>query len=173
MGRRWSWSRTPCSPPVASAWLTGHEPLPYTERVLGKSAAAFVFSAILLAGDATPPAFAEHAVPYRFTVLGYLKDAKGSPRPGIQVEITRVKTGLSYLGETDKDGLFVIVTRLGDESAGERLDLRAGGQSTAIVARFDAADHVRERGTRVDFVGPTVVERPTWFQPTLKRFLGQ
>ena len=139
--------------------------------MIGKSAAALAFSVPLLL-TAAGPAAAEHDVPYRFTVLGYLKDAKGNPRPGIQVEITRVKTGFSYLGETDKDGLYVIVTRLGNESAGERFDLRADGQSAAVVARFDPADRARERGTRVDFVGPKVIERPTWFQATLTRFLG-
>jgi hypothetical protein len=141
--------------------------------VIGKCATALAFSALVLAGAAAGSARAEHDVPYRFTVLGYLKDAKGHPRPGVQVEITRTKTGFSYLGETDKDGLYVIVTRLADDSVGERLDLRADGQSTPVVARFDPADRARERGTRIDILGGKVVERPTWFQATLKRFLGQ
>ena len=118
-------------------------------------------------------ALAEHDVPYRFTVLGYLKDAQGNPRAGVPVEITRVKTGFSYLGETDKDGLYVIVTRLADESLGERLDLRVDGQAAVVVAHFDPADRAKERGTRIDFLGGKVVERPTWFTATLKRFLAQ
>jgi hypothetical protein len=140
--------------------------------VARKCAPALAFSLLVLAA-AIPAARAEHDVPFRFTVLGYLKDAKGNPRAGVPVEITRVKTGFSYLGETDKDGLYVIVTRLADESLGERLDLRAEGQAVAVVARFDPADRLKERGTRIDILGGKVVERPTWFAGTLKRFLAQ
>lgn len=120
-----------------------------------------------------PPLAAEHALPYRYTVLGYLKDQRGLPRPGVLVELTRVKTGFSYQAESDASGLYVVVARLGDESAGERLDLRVGGQSVPVVARFDPADHGRERGTRVDFLGTRAVERPGLFLPTLRRFLAE
>jgi hypothetical protein len=116
---------------------------------------------------------AEHEVFYRYTVLGYVKDANSKPRSGVDVELVREKTGFSYLGETDGSGFYVIVTRLGDESAGERLRLRAGTQTVAITARFDPADHMRERGTRVDFVGARSVEVATDFAPTLRRFLAQ
>ena len=56
---------------------------------------------------------------------------------------------------------------------GERLRLRAANQSVTIVARFDPADHVRERGTRVDFLASAPVETPKAFPATLKRFLGE
>lgn len=143
---------------------------PYTERVAGKGAALFAFLLML----ATPSAsLAEHEVYYRYTVLGYVGDESGRLRPKVEVEVVREKTGFSYLGVTDDTGLYVIVTRLGDESLGERLRLRAGAQSMIVTARFDPADHTRERGTRVDFIGNTRVERPTAFSSTLARFLGQ
>ena len=84
----------------------------------------------------------------------------------------RDKTGFSYLGETDAAGLFVIVARLGDESAGEGLTLRLGDARTRLTARFDPANHSDERGTRVDFEGARVVERRTWFRSTLANFLS-
>lgn len=129
--------------------------------------------ALLLVLATAWPAPAEHEVYYRFTVLGYVRDAGGQQRVGVPVELVREKTGFSYLGETDETGLYVIVARLGDESRGERLRLSAVSQSTVVLARFDPDDHAKERGTRVDFVGPKAVETPSAFAATLKRFLDK
>ena len=118
-------------------------------------------------------ASAEHEVQFRYTVLGYVKDAAGRPRKGVALEVTRQKTGLSYPGETDASGLYVIVTRLADESLGERLLVRAGPRSLRITAQFDPADHAVERGTRVDFTGSKEAERPELFPATLKQFLNK
>ena len=118
------------------------------------------------------PAAAEHQVYYRYVVLGYVKDAAGKPRVGQTVELIRDKTGFSYLGETDDSGLYVIVARLGDESAGESLTLRQGAVRARVTVRFDAANHTDDRGTRVDLEGARAIERPTWFRSTLARFLG-
>ncbi len=124
---------------------------------------------VLLAGAAA----AEHEVYYRYTVLGYAKDARGKPLAGRAVEVVRDRTGLAYRGETDARGFFVLVVRLGDESAGETLTLRVGGRSRRITAAFDPANHRDERGTRVDLEGARFVERPGWFRPTLARFLAE
>lgn len=126
----------------------------------------------LLVAVVAAPAVAEHEIFYRYTVLGYVKDAAGKPSPGQTVELIRDKTGFSYLGETDESGLFVIVARLGDESAGESLTLRLGTTRQRLVARFDAANHTDERGTRVDLEGARVLERPAWFRSTLATLLG-
>jgi hypothetical protein len=142
--------------------------VPYTCRVFGKCAAILAFLLLFARWDT---AVAEHEIFYRYTVLGYVKDASSKPRPGVEVELIREKTGFSYLGRTDDAGLYVIVARLGDESVGERLRLRIGGHSTTLFARFDPANHVRERGTRVDVIGDRSIETPTAFVATLKRFL--
>src|SRR6266540_277750 len=89
------------------------------------------------------------------------------------LEVTRQKTGLSYPGETDASGLYVIVTRLADESRGEGLPVRAGPRSLRITTEFDPADHMTERGTRVDFTGAKPVERRGFFAVTLKQFLSK
>jgi hypothetical protein len=130
--------------------------------------AGLVLLAIALAG----PAAAEHQIYYRYTVLGYVNDGAGKPRAGQTVELIRDKTGFSYLGHTDETGLFVIVARLGDESAGESLTLRLGATRLSLVARFDATNHTDERGTRVDVDGTRVAERPASFRATLATFLG-
>jgi len=119
------------------------------------------------------PAVAEHEAQYRYTVLGYVTDAAGKPRTGVGLEVTRQKTGLSYQGNTDASGLYVIVTRLADESSGERLLVRAGPAEIWVTTRFDPADHKSERGTRVDFTGPKPAERPDLFAATLKEFLSK
>jgi len=126
--------------------------------------------AIALLFFATPVA-AEHTVYYRYVVLGFVKDAKGKLLSDRPVEVVREKTGLKYPGLTDDQGLFVIVVRLGDESAGETLTLRVGGATTTVTARFDPANHVNDRGTRIDLDGARFVERKDAFQPTLARFV--
>jgi len=128
---------------------------------------------LLAMGLLAPPALAEHEAQYRYTVLGYVKDAAGRPRKGVGLEVTRQKTGLSYKGETDAAGLYVIVTRLADESRGEGLLVRAGPASLRIRARLDPADHTSERGTRVDFTGGKAAERQALFAATLKQFLSK
>ncbi len=129
--------------------------------------------ALLFAVALTTAVPAEHAVAFRYTVLGYVTDADGHALPGARVELSREKTGFSYFGETGADGFYVIVARLGDESAGETLSLRVGSQALVLRARFDPADHTTERGTRVDFAARRSLESPTLFVGTLKRFLAQ
>jgi hypothetical protein len=136
-------------------------------------AGALVAVGPLAPGPIIQKARAEHQVSYRYVVLGYVTDAENRGRPGVRVELRREKTGFSYLGETDTNGFYVIVARLGDESAGESLHLRAEGQATTLTARFDPADHATERGTRVDFTARKPVESPTAFAVTLKRYLSQ
>jgi len=128
---------------------------------------------VLVIGLIAPPAVAEHEAQYRYTVLGYVNDAAGRPSKGVGLQVTRQKTGLSYNGETDADGLYVIVTRLADESRGEGLLVRAGPASLRIAARLDPADHKTERGTRVDFTGAKATERAELFAATLKQFLSK
>jgi hypothetical protein len=133
---------------------------------------AWPILALLLAA-VTAPAMAEHEIYFRYTVLGYVKDATGKPRPGERVLITRDKTGFSYDGETDAAGFFVVITRLGDESAGEPLTVSVGAQRLSVIARFDPANHTDERGTRVDLDGTRMLERPAWFRSTLTRLLTE
>ena len=124
----------------------------------------------LLVGQA---ADAEHEVYYRYTVLGYVKDARGRPIPKREVMIIRDKTGFSYLGETDARGLYVVVLRLGDESRGESLTARAGAATTRIDVRFEPTNRTEERGTRLDLDGANFVERSAWFPSTLTLYLGE
>ena len=127
-----------------------------------------IFLAIFVGGDA----WAEHEVYYRYTVLGYVKDARGRPVRGREVKVVRDKTEFSYLGETDAAGLYVVVIRLGDESLGERLTVRTGTVATKVTVHFAVDNRTEERGTRVDLDGGHFVERVAWFPSTLQLFLG-
>jgi len=120
---------------------------------------------------ASPPVGAEHTVYFRYVVLGFVKDAAGKLMRERPVDVVRDKTGLVYHGETDDQGFFVVVVRLGDESAGETLTVRSGTAAARIAARFDPTNHTDHRGTRIDLEGPKFVERTSAFRPTLVRFL--
>jgi hypothetical protein len=84
----------------------------------------------------------------------------------------RDRTGFAYAGDTDADGLYVIIARLGDESAGEALTVRLGDATARVTAAFDPTNHTDERGTRVDFDGRRVIERAASFRATLANFIG-
>ena len=131
-------------------------------------ALAVVVAVVLVAGVAA----AEHEIYYRYTVLGYVKDARGKPLAGRDVTIVRDKTGFSYLAETDAKGFYVLVLRLGDESLGERLTVRVDALTTRITVRFDVANRTEERGTRLDADGGRFAERAAWFPSTLALYLG-
>ena len=124
---------------------------------------------VVLAGRTTR---AEHEIIYRYTVLGYVKDAKSRPISGQVVNLVRDKTGLPYTTDTDADGLYVLIMRLGDESVGETLTLEIGGARTQVIARFDPKNQEEERGTRVDLEGTRWMERAAWFRSTLSRVLA-
>src|SRR5262249_44611624 len=87
------------------------------------------------------PALAEHEQQYRYTVVGYVKDAAGKPRAGQSMEVIRQKTGFAYVGETDATGLYVIINRLADQSRDERLLLRAGPARLLIAAALHPPAH--------------------------------
>ena len=118
------------------------------------------------------PAAAEHEVYYRFTVLGYVKDAHGKPIADATIEVTRDKTGFSYLAETDADGFYFVRARLGDESRGEVLTVRHGAHVRRVLVIFDPTNQTDERGTRVDFEGAHSVERAARFRSTLTEVVG-
>ena len=128
-------------------------------------AVALVLLVVLtLAGT---PVAAEHEVYYRYVVLGFVKDAWGHA-----LELIRDKTGFSYLAATDEQGFFLIIARLGDESAGEALTLKVGSAVTRLRASFDPANHRDDRGTRVDLEGVKFVERSAQFRSTLVDAVG-
>ncbi len=131
--------------------------------------AALVLLTLLLSGV---PVAAEHEVYYRYVVLGYVMDARGKPLGDAPVALVRDKTGFSYAGASDARGFYVLVARLGDESAGETLTLRVRALSTPLAARFDPSNHTDERGTRVDLEGTRFVEHAEQFRATLAGFLG-
>jgi hypothetical protein len=128
--------------------------------------------AFTVAAGIAAPAGAEHEVYYRYTVLGYVKDAKGRPVAGQSVTLVREKTGLAYAAETDAAGFYAVVARLGDETLGEPLSLAIGDARIRLTVRFDATDRTEERGTRVDLDGARWQERAAWFSSTRARVLA-
>ena len=116
---------------------------------------------------------AEHQVYYRYTVIGYVRNAAGAPLRGEGLEVIRDKTGFSYLARTDESGMFLFITRLGDESAGESLTLKYGAASVPLVVRFDPGEPhrgARHPGGRGG--GPVRRASRRAFRSTLTQFLG-
>jgi hypothetical protein len=127
---------------------------------------------VLVVAVAAGPASAEHEVYYRYTVLGYVKDASGRPVADMAVQVVRDKTGLPYTARTDAVGLYLVLVRVGDEALGESLSLDIGGVRHQHTVRFDVKNQVDERGTRIDLEGSRLIERPAWFHSTLARVLA-
>lgn len=117
------------------------------------------------------PAQATHAVNHRYVVLGYVRDDTGRPRPGVEVEAVREKTGLAYRARTDADGFYVLVIHLHDEDLLGLLRITVGRETIGIRARFDPVDTRSSRGTRVDFDGSGALERLDAFAQTLGEYL--
>jgi len=135
-------------------------------------ARAVAFVVLVGLALASAPARAEHEVYYRYMVLGFVRDAHGRPLSGRPLELVREKTGLAYRALTDEKGFFLIIARLGDESAGEPLTLRAGKAVTKLTAVFDPANHTDHRGVQVDLEGETFIERSARFLTTLRDALA-
>ena len=109
---------------------------------MARASALVLILAGLLGGTR---AGAEHEVYYRYVVLGFV---------------------------TDATGFSLIVSRLGDESAGQRLTQVIGATTLALTARLEPANHTDDRGTRVDLEGPRLGERSSWFRSTLTNALA-
>ena len=136
------------------------------------SGARRLAAALIVVAVVATSVVAEHEIYYRFTVLGYVRDAHGKPIADAKVEVIRDKTDFKYLGETDDTGLYVVRVRLADESRGETLTVRQGTHVRRVIAAFDPANETDERGTRVDFEGAQSVERAARFQSTLQSAIG-
>ena len=118
-------------------------------------------------------AHAEHEIFYRYTVIGYVRNAAGAPLRDEGLEVVRDKTGFSYLARTDEAGMFLFITRLGDESVGESLTLRYGAASLPLIVRFDPGEpHRRARHPGGRGGGPVRRESRRAFRSTLTQFLG-
>lgn len=100
---------------------------------------------------------------------GYVRDGARRPISGNAVEVVREKTGLSYLADTDADGFYVVVAHFHDEDLLDVLRVTAGRVTIRIEARFNPLNAQSPRGTRVDFTGPSAVERQEMFAETVTR----
>jgi hypothetical protein len=141
-------------------------------RAVTRAAGPWLASALLVLLAASS-AVATHQPDHRFLVLGYVTDADGRPVAGTRVIVTRLKTGLEYPAETEKDGFYLVVLHLHDENEGERLGLDAKGVKAELRARFDVADKKSERGTRVDVRANRAVENRSAFAETLRAYLAR
>jgi hypothetical protein len=142
-------------------------------RLVASRSAVPIPALALLLVLAGPSADATHLPDHRFLVLGFVTDGQGRPIPGARVVVTRLKTGLEHPTTTERDGFYLVVLHLHDESEGERLALDAMGVRGELRARFDTRDKKVERGTRVDVRANRLVENRSAFAETLRAYLSR
>lgn len=121
----------------------------------------------------TAPVEATHSVDHRYAVLGYVRDARDRSVVGAVVRVVREKTGLSYAGETDTEGFYVVIVHLHDEDLLDRLRVSLGSMTIHVEARFEPGNARDHRGTRVDFVGQKAREWRAAFPSSLEKYLRQ
>jgi hypothetical protein len=119
------------------------------------------------------PAGATHLPDHRYLVLGYVTDDDGRPVAGARVLVTRLKTGLEHPTTTERDGFYLVILHLHDESLNERLGMEAKGVKGEVRVRFDVSDKKVERGTRVDVRAGRLVENRPAFAETLRAYLSR
>jgi hypothetical protein len=119
------------------------------------------------------PAGATHLPDHRYLVLGYVTDDDGRPVAGARVLVTRLKTGLEHPTTTERDGFYLVIVHLHDDSLNETLGVETKGAKGEVRVRFDVSDKKVERGTRVDFRAGRLVENRPAFAETLRAYLSR
>lgn len=127
-------------------------------------AAAAFFLAVLCAG----PVHAEHEVDHRYTVEGYVLDARKIPQSDVIVTVT-TREGLVGRAVTDRRGYYRVQLHLHDPDLGRELTVKAGDRQARIRVTFDPADKHTARVHDLNFVGAETSEKnlgtrgfPTW-----------
>lgn len=117
-------------------------------------AVAVLFLAVLCAG----PALAEHEVDHRYTVEGYVLDARKIPQTDVNVVVS---TGEGPAGRavTDRRGYYRIQLHLHDADLGRELTVKAGERQARIRVKFDPADKHTARVHYLNFVGAETSEK--------------
>ena len=111
---------------------------------------ATVLCLMVLLASAT--ASATHRVDERFTVWGRVTDADGAPVAGQRVDVIVAAGKQSARLRTDAEGWYRKVLAVDNDGLGKVFDVQVARQVRHVKVQFDPDDHVKERGTRVDFV---------------------
>ncbi len=121
-----------------------------TEEELG-ALAAYLNTLKNTAVETPKPVYVKTKVEHGFTVYGYVRDGKGNPVPGVDVQAKPLKAeGHAGSTKTNPEGYFEIFLHLHNEDSGSKIAVSAKGVSKEVIATYDPNDKVTKRQASVD-----------------------
>lgn len=121
-----------------------------TEEELG-ALAAYLNTLKNAAVETPKPIYVKTKVEHGFTVYGYVRDSKGSPVAGVEVQAKPFKEhGHAGSAKTNPEGYYEIFLHLHNEDSGTKIAVSAKGISKEIIATYDSNDKVTKRQASVD-----------------------
>jgi hypothetical protein len=116
---------------------------------------SFVLGYLVFLWVILPPAvWATHEANHRYTVYGYVRDAKGQTLQDAKVMVVDNRIGEGSTAFTDKNGYYEVLLHLHDNNVGDEIAITTQDETKTITAQFDAEDHMTERKVQVDFGAP-------------------
>ena len=104
--------------------------------------------------------WATHETHHRYTVYGYVRDAKGSAIQDAKVMVVDARLGEGSTAFTDRSGYYEVLLHLHNENMGDEISITTPDETKKINATFNPADMTTERKVQVDF-GPIPTEEPS------------
>ncbi len=98
--------------------------------------------------------WATHEANHRYTVYGYVRDAKGQAAQDTKVMVVDNRIGEGSTAFTDKNGYYEVLLHLHDTNVGDEIAITTPDETKTITAQFNPDDHMTERKVQVDFGAP-------------------
>jgi len=96
-------------------------------------------------------AWATHEADHRFTVYGYVRDAKGVAIEDARVMVVDTQIGEGSTAFTDRSGYYEVLLHLHSKNLGDEISITALDEVKKITATFDPEDKTTARMVQVDF----------------------
>jgi len=103
---------------------------------------------------------ATHETDHRFTVYGYVRDAKGTAVQDAKVMVVDNRLGEGATAFTDPSGYYEVLLHLHNENMGDEISITTPDETKTVTATFDPKDMTTERKLQVDF-GALPSEKPS------------
>jgi hypothetical protein len=98
--------------------------------------------------------WATHEADHRYTVYGYVRDAKGHAVQDVKVMVVDNRIGEGSTAFTDRHGYYEVLLHLHDANVGDEIAITTPDETKTITAQFNPEDHTTERRVQVDFGAP-------------------
>lgn len=99
------------------------------------------------------PIFVKSNVEHGYTVFGYVRDSKGTPLPGVKVNVMPKKKGShGASGNTNDTGYYEVFIHMHNEDVGATVTVSAKNTQQDFVANYDPNDKVTKRQKSLDLI---------------------